>query len=350
MDDILGGIRRVEENSHVQASQNSYGYSNHASLSHHQTQHTHIGQHQLQPQHHSHHHCSQQGLMHSGLTLPPLAPLHNEGGGVHQQKRPRTSPPDAGLPEHGLQTLADLASSKKRKPRRRLNGDGNFEAKSNIHARKQGRFANAYGISQDSLTEQAIRPLMRYCQDTAAGYLKVSTNTLSKACQRLNIKWPRRPEVATTEWQKTLNRRRTKRERIPRNAELLLYCEREEQGVQHFHELRLSADGLSVYARWGRVDRPLYRASKKSKFISKVDALNHFHNERAEKLNCADGWVEKPAPEWLTTPKYSCSTKSTSATKRSSYKNNSRVKTNREGKKLCESLRDMLSLILHFVA
>jgi len=325
MEDIFSGIRRVEENSfHLQASQNSYGYSNQASLSHHQTQHTHIGQHL-----HSHHHCSKQGLMQLGITLQPLAPLPNEGGGVHQQKRPRTSPPDA-----GLQHQAEMASSKKKKPRRRLDGDGNFEAKSNIHARKQGRFANAYGISQDSLTEQAIRPLMRYCQDTAAEYLKVSTNTLSKACQRLNIKWPRRPEVATTEWQKTLNRRRTKRERIPQNAELLLYCEREEQGVQHFHELRLSADGLSVYARWGRVDRPLYRASKKSKFISKGDALNHFHNERAEKLNCADGWVEKAAPEWLTTPKYSCPTKSTSTTKRSSYKNNNRVKTNREGTKL----------------
>ena len=89
-----------------------------------------------------------------------------------------------------------MAAAGKRKLRR--GPDGKFESKSNIHARKQGRFANAYGITQYSLTEQAIRPLMRFCQDTAAEYLKVSTNTLSKACQRLNIKWPRRPEVPTS--------------------------------------------------------------------------------------------------------------------------------------------------------
>ena len=39
---------------------------------------------------------------------------------------------------------------------------------------------------------------MRFCQDTAAENLKVSRNTLNKACARLNIKWPRRPEVPTT--------------------------------------------------------------------------------------------------------------------------------------------------------
>ena len=101
-----------------------------------------------------------------------------------------------GYGQHSLQTLADVAAAGKRKLRRAA--DGKFEAKSNIHARKQGRFANAYGISQHSLTEQMIRPLMRFCQDTAAENLKVSRNTLNKACARLNIKWPRRPEVPTT--------------------------------------------------------------------------------------------------------------------------------------------------------
>jgi hypothetical protein len=45
-----------------------------------------------------------------------------------------------------------------------------------------------------------------------------------------------------------LNRKRKKRDRIPRNSVLLFYCEREDQGVLRYHELRLSADGRSVYA------------------------------------------------------------------------------------------------------
>ena len=89
------------------------------------------------------------------------------------------------------------------------------------------------------------------------------------------------------------SRKKKKRDRIPRNTTLLLYCEREENGVQRFHELRLSADGRSVYTRWGRADKPIYRANKKSRYHSKDDALNHSHTERLEKLHGSEGWVEK---------------------------------------------------------
>ena len=57
------------------------------------------------------------------------------------------------------------------------------------------------------------------------------------------------------ERQKRANRKKKKRDRIPRNAQAVLYCEREEKGVQRFFELRLSGDGRSVYARRGRVDK-----------------------------------------------------------------------------------------------
>ncbi len=65
-----------------------------------------------------------------------------------------------------------------------------------------------------------------------------------------------------------LNRKRKKRDRIPLNARVVLYCEREVQGVQRFHELRLSADARSVFARWGRVDKPTGLANKKTRYAS----------------------------------------------------------------------------------
>ncbi len=133
------------------------------------------------------------------LTLPPLNSSRADGHSSAQHTALGGGHADVGrmaLHSQSLHAMTAAASAGKRKLRRGPNGK--FEAKSNIHARKQGRFANAHGISQHSLTEQAIRPLMRFCQDTAAEYLKVSTNTLGKACTRLNIKWPRRPEVPTT--------------------------------------------------------------------------------------------------------------------------------------------------------
>jgi hypothetical protein len=65
-----------------------------------------------------------------------------------------------------------------------------------------------------------------------------------------------------------LNRKRKKRDRIPRNSRAVFYCEREVQGVQRFHELRLSADARSVFARWGRVDKPTGVANKKTRYAS----------------------------------------------------------------------------------
>jgi len=95
------------------------------------------------------------------------------------------------------------------------------------------------------------------------------------------------------ERQKMLSRKKKKRDRIPLNSEALLYCEREEQSVLRFHELRVSADGRSLYSRWGRVDRPLYRANQKKRYATKEDALNHFNLERNEKLSVVEGWIEK---------------------------------------------------------
>ena len=152
---------------------------------------------------------------HPALTLPPLEKLPDRqphAGGSEEAGESLGAHEAVG---HGLQndSQAAVVAEGKRKPNR--GPDGRFEAKSNIHARKKGRFANAHGISQHSLTEQAIRPLMRFCQDTAAEYLQVSTNTLSKACARLKIKWPRRPEVPTPERQRMQNRKKQKRDKIP---------------------------------------------------------------------------------------------------------------------------------------
>ena len=158
--------------------------------------------------HHSHqqeqeHHTQNQ--MHGGqahsLTLPPLVQIREAGEREMAQQHKRTKQDSnetgrMGQHQQSLQTLADVAAVGKRKARRGI--DIKSDSQGNVHARKAGRFANVYGISQHSLTDQMIRPLMRFCQDTAAEYLKVSTNTLSKACARLSIKWPRRPEVPTT--------------------------------------------------------------------------------------------------------------------------------------------------------
>ena len=147
-----------------------------------------------------HNQHSQHAGQDNALTLPPLNSSRADGhpSAQHEGALGGSHADPGRMVGHSqsLQAMAATVSAGKRKLRR--GPDGKFEAKSNIHARKQGRFANAHGISQHSLTEQAIRPLMRFCQDTAAEYLKVSTNTLSKACARLNIKWPRRPEVPTT--------------------------------------------------------------------------------------------------------------------------------------------------------
>lgn len=66
-----------------------------------------------------------------------------------------------------------------------------------------------------------------------------------------------------------LNRKKKKRDRVPRNSQVVLYCEREVLEVQRFHELRLSADCRSVYARWGRADRPGSRVNKRTRFSTK---------------------------------------------------------------------------------
>jgi hypothetical protein len=41
----------------------------------------------------------------------------------------------------------------------------------------------------------------------------------------------------------------------------------------------------------------VFRANTKNRYNTKDEALNHFHTERNEKLNGAEGWVEKPGPE-----------------------------------------------------
>ena len=74
--------------------------------------------------------------------------------------------------------------------------------------------------------------------------------------------------------------------------------------MQRFHELRLSADGRCVYTRWGRVDKPLYRANKKSRYNTKEEALHHFHTERNEKLNGSECWIEKPGTHSQKSPVY----------------------------------------------
>jgi len=166
--------------------------------------HLHPAQHEYVHAHHHAQHVHQpnqhQGQLESDAGQTPLAQANRDHleAEIEQEKEWQgVNVCEASSEEQqSLQTLAAVAALGKRKLRRGI--DGKFEQKSNIHARKHGRFANAYGISQHSLTEQAIRPLMRFCQDTAAEYLKVSTNTLSKACARLNIKWPRRPEIPTT--------------------------------------------------------------------------------------------------------------------------------------------------------
>jgi hypothetical protein len=95
-------------------------------------------------------------------------------------------PGAGGQAQESLQTLATVAAAANKRKLRR-GPDGKFEPKSNILARAQGRFANPFGISQADLTESMICPLMRFCQDTAAEALKVSKNTLSKACKRLQV-------------------------------------------------------------------------------------------------------------------------------------------------------------------
>jgi hypothetical protein len=149
------------------------------------------------------------------LTLPPLTqlPARDPHAGGSEQAGSSLGTHEAGGRWLQNDSQAPVFAPGKRKLNR--GPDGRFETKSNIHARKKGRFANAHGISQHSLTEQAIRPLMRFCQDTAAEYLQVSTNTLSKACARLKIKWPRRPEVPTPERQRMQNRKKQKRDKIP---------------------------------------------------------------------------------------------------------------------------------------
>lgn len=159
-----------------------------------------------------------------------------------------------GHAQESLQTLAAVAAAAGRRKLRR-GPDGKFEPKTNIVARSQGRFANPYGISQADLTESMIRPLMRYCQDTAAEALKVSKNTLSKACKRLQLAWPSRPQIPTTERQKATMRKKARNNKVPRNSIILSYCEKEEEDAVRFHEVRLSADSCTVFQRWGRTNR-----------------------------------------------------------------------------------------------
>ena len=198
-------------------------------------------------------------------------------------------------PQESLQTLAAVAAAAGRRKLRR-GPDGKFEPKTNILARAQGRFANPYGISQADLTESMIRPLMRFCQDTAAEALKVSKNTLSKACKRLQLTWPARPQVPTTERQKANMRKKSRNNKVPKNSILFCYCEKEEEDAVRFHEVRLSADSCTVFQRWGRTNKQVYRANKKIRYNSKDEAIAYCNSLRTEQFNPGKGWVDKAAP------------------------------------------------------
>lgn len=164
--------------------------------------------------------------------------------------------------------------------------------------RVHGKFATTSQVTYHDLTEAKIRPLMKYCRVTAADMLSCSMYQLKTACKMLNLKWPHKPEIQTPEHHKALNRKK-KKERIPKTSAAFLYCEKEEERTTRFHELRISSNGLVVFARFGRIDlrHSDYRANKKTHFDSREEALRYCEVQRDELLD-KHGWTEKAAPTW----------------------------------------------------
>jgi predicted DNA-binding WGR domain protein len=91
-------------------------------------------------------------------------------------------------------------------------------------------------------------------------------------------------------------RKKSRNNKIPKNSLLFLYVEKEEEDSVRFHELRLSADSCTVYQRWGRTNKQVYRANKKSRHASKEDALAFCASLRTENFNTSKGWLDKAAP------------------------------------------------------
>ena len=147
-------------------------------------------------------------------------------------------------------------------------------------------------MGQD-LTEEMIRPVMCFCQDSAAKVLKVSKDTMAKACKRLGLKWPKRPEVPTTDRQRALTAKKKHRDRVPRNSDLILYCEKEDEVSVRFHEVRISSDGRTVFERYGRSS--LF-ANKKTRYANREEGVEKAQARRAEQLHSSKGFIEKPAP------------------------------------------------------
>ena len=103
----------------------------------------------------------------------------------------------------------------------------------------------------------------------------------------------RTQKVPTTERQKTNMRKKSRNNKIPKNSRLFLYCEKEEEDQVLFHEVRLSADSCTVFQRWGRTNKQVYRANKKTRHQSKEEALDACHQLRLDHLQAAKGGFDK---------------------------------------------------------
>jgi hypothetical protein len=61
-------------------------------------------------------------------------------------------------------------------------------------------------------------------------------------------------------------------------------------------QVRLSADSCTVYQRWGRKHKKVYRANKKTRHANKEEAMIMCHSLRSSLLDSNNGWQDKVAP------------------------------------------------------